>query len=90
MAPADLRSAGTPARVIGALDRQRQPGDDPGQAGLTVTRLSEIADIASAVLVSKLFVTVTIPADAISIGTRLGWGVHIRERPTSCSGSSAA
>ena len=45
------------------------------------------ASRAAAVLVSKVLVTVSIPADAISIGTRLGCGVNISERPTSCSAS---
>ena len=52
--------------------------------------LDEIAAIASGVLFSKLLVTVSIPADAISIGTRLGCGVYIRARPMSCSLSCAA
>ena len=50
----------------------------------------EIALIASAVLFSKLLVTVSIPAEAISIGTRLGWGVCISASPTSWSRSSRA
>ena len=49
-----------------------------------------LADMASLVLVSKVFVTVSIPALAISRGTRLGWGVPISARPTSCSASIRA
>ncbi len=45
-----------------------------------MTRFDEIASIASAVLFSKVLVTVSMPADAISIGTRLGMGrVHERQ-----------
>ena len=45
--------------------------------------LEEIAAIAAGVLFSKLLVTVSIPAEAISMGTRLGCGVYISARPTS-------
>ena len=48
-------------------------------------RFGEIAASASGVLFSNAFVTVSIPADAISIGTRLGCGVCISASPTSCS-----
>jgi hypothetical protein len=47
--------------------------------------LDEIALIASGVLFSNELVTVSIPADAISIGTRLGCGVYISASPTSCA-----
>ena len=58
----------------------------PGSAAI---RLLEIAASASAVLFSNVLVTVTRPADAISIGTRLGCGVNISARPTSCSRMNA-
>ena len=45
---------------------------------------------AAAVLLSNVFVTVSSPAEAISSGTRLGCGVYISARPTSCSRSSRA
>ena len=35
-------------------------------------------------------VTVSIPAEAISIGTRLGWGVYMSARPTSWERSRPA
>src|SRR3954452_13461775 len=52
----------------------------PGAAAI---RLAEIACSFSSVLFSKVLVTVTSPADAISSGTRLGCGVYMSERPTS-------
>ena len=58
--------------------------------GSAVSRFEEIALSASWVLFSKLFVTVSMPAEAISIGTRLGCGVYIKASPTSCSRSSSA
>src|ERR1700722_4810805 len=45
--------------------------------------LVEMAAIAAGVLFSKLLVTVSIPADAISMGQRLGWGGYISASPTS-------
>ena len=61
----------------------------PSTPGSAAIRLGDIAVSAAAVLFSKLFVTVSIPAAAISIGTRLGCGVYISASPTSCSRSSA-
>ena len=58
--------------------------------GSAVIRLDEIAASASGVLFSKMLVTVSIPAEAISIGTRLGCGVYISARPTSCARSTSA
>ncbi len=44
----------------------------PSRLGSTVIKFAEIAAIASGVLFSKELVTVSIPAEAISMGTRLG------------------
>ena len=51
--------------------------------GRTPIRLVEMACSRSAVLFASVFVTVHMPAAAISIGTRLGCGVSIKARPTS-------
>src|SRR6266540_346005 len=53
-----------------AAAASRRPAARPSRVGSTVIRFSEMALIASAVLFSKLFVTVSIPAEAISIATR--------------------
>ena len=55
--------------------------------GGAAIRFEETAASASEVLFSKVLVTVNIPAEAISIGTRLGCGVYISASPTSCSRS---
>src|SRR5262249_21684161 len=49
----------------------------PSTVGRAAIRFGEIAVRASGVLFSKLFVTVSIPADAISIGTRLRRRLHL-------------
>ena len=64
---------------------RRSPAASASRLGSTAIRLGEMAAIASGVLFSKLFVTVSMPAAAISIGTRLGCGVYISARPTSWS-----
>ena len=56
--------------------------------GSTPIRLVEMALRWRAVLLAKVFVTVHMPAEAISSGTRLGCGVSISERPTSKLGIS--
>jgi hypothetical protein len=56
---------------------------DPVQPGVGTHEIREIAAKAGAVLFSNVLVTVKSPADAISIGTRLGCGVYISARPTS-------
>ena len=66
---------------------RRRRRRSPGSAQI---RLREIAASAAAVLFSNVLVTVSRPADAISIGTRLGCGVYISARPTSCSRSMRA
>ena len=72
--------------VVNASTREKDVAWMHEHAGsdVEVTDISdEIALIAAAVLFSKLFVTVSIPAEAISIGTRLGCGVYISASPTS-------
>ena len=71
----------------GGLQEPRRDGLDPGSA---TSRLREIPANASAVLFSNELVTVSIPADAISIGTRLGCGVYMSASPTSWSRSTFA
>ncbi len=63
---------------------------DASTPGSAASRFGEIAASASAVLFSNVFVTVSIPADAISIGTRLGCGVYMSASPTSCARSTPA
>ena len=68
--------------------RGAERAGDASTVGAAGIRFGEIAASAPAVLFSKEFVTVSIPAEAISIGTRLGCGVYISARPTSWSRST--
>ena len=55
----------------------------PSTLGSAATRFGEIAASASAVFVSNVFVTASIPAAAISIAAWLGCGASRSARPTS-------
>src|SRR5204863_245973 len=95
----DLAKLGPDVAAVGEPRMRRSTSPIPATAsarpaliastvGSTGIRFPEIARSESPVLFSKVLVTTNMPAEAISSGTRLGWGVSISERPTECSRSS--
>ena len=92
VARASRRERPRPARPRRRLARPPapRPPTTPSIVGSAAIRFADSASSAAAVLVSKVFVTVSSPAEAISIGTRLGCGVNISDRPTSWPASMLA